>query len=504
MKKFVYAIYPFLLACYPVLALRNQNIVYVDLATAIRTLLIATLLTALLWLLFDLILFRDRAKSGIAAGLALVLLFSYGHLHIQSARIFGDPIRHSYLLLLLAIFFLGIVFLATRSPSAVEISRNFLSVAAVALVAMSLGQALYYEYGTYRIAREISAREDPPGTPGAPSQHPDIYLIVLDGHTRSDVLRKNFDYDNSAFLNELEDLGFFVAECSRSNYASTNLSLSSLFNMDYIPASSSDGAKLPPFKDTAVRKNLASMGYTFITFENRASGHFDLQEDIRLSHNQLLLGELNLLGGLNEFEKVMLKTSIAKFFLDTRLIPGFDEDGLARLENYEHYQQTLFILSKLEEVPALKSPKFVFVHLMVPHDPYIFTSDGEFKAEEDRPETGYPENVEFINRRILAAIQEILAGSKHPPIILLMGDHGPPTGRNATREDRMAILNAYYVGEAAKADLYDSITPVNSFRVVFNTYFGASYPYFPDVSHFAYRLKQLDEAPLVENECAPR
>lgn len=67
----------------------------------------------------------------------------------------------------------------------------------------------------------------------------------------------------------------------------------------------------------------------------------------------------------------------------------------------------------------------------------------------------------------------------------------------------MKILNAYYVDKQTGADLYDSITPVNSFRIIFNDYFGESFPLLDDVSHYAYKLKQLNSAPIVRNTCTP-
>jgi hypothetical protein len=473
----------------------------VDLASIVRTLFIAVLLTGLLWL-FLLVIFRDWGKAGIATSLATIVIFSYGHLHIQSANIFKEPIRHSYLLVILAILYFGLVWLATRNASALEVSRNFLAYAAVFLALMSLGQSLYYDYGTYQ-AKKVILDQDQDTQQSDSTILPDIYLIVLDAHGRQDVLKEKFGYDNSPFLQELEKLGFYVANCSQSNYASTNLSLSGVFSMNYIPVNLSRTPKLPPFKETVVRKTLASMGYTFITFENRASGHFDLQEDIRLSQNQLLLGELNLTGGLNDFENLILRTSITKFFLDTQLIPGFDEEGLVQLEYYDHYQQTKFILAKLKDVPQLASPKFVFVHILVPHAPFVFTTDGDFKPDK-RNRDGYRQNAEFIDQNILSAIQSILAESERSPIIILMGDHGPPPSKFATPEDRMKILNAYYVNQETAADLYDSITPVNSFRVIFDHYFGESYPLLEDVSHYAYKLKQLNDAPIFENTCASR
>jgi hypothetical protein len=275
-----------------------------------------------------------------------------------------------------------------------------------------------------------------------------------------------------------------------------------LFNTNYIPADLSGTAKLPPLKETVVRQTLASLGYSTITFENRFSGHFDLGEDLRISDNQLVLGNLNLLGGVNEFEEMTLQTSIAKLFLDTEIIPGFNEDTLVRFENYNHYKQTYFILSSLaNDVPDMKGPKFVFAHIMVPHGPFVFTADGKFKKAEDQGRNGYSDNAEFIDRQILPAIQSIVSKSAQPPIIVLMGDHGPPPGKHATREDRMKNLNAYLVSPETAADLYESITPVNSFRVIFNHYFGKSYPILPDISYYAYKPKQLNNAEVMQNIC---
>ena len=63
---------------------------------------------------------------------------------------------------------------------------------------------------------------------------PDIYYIILDAYGRSDVLQTTYGIDNSVFLSQLQELGFYVAECSMSNYAQTELSLSSSLNLNYL------------------------------------------------------------------------------------------------------------------------------------------------------------------------------------------------------------------------------------------------------------------------------
>jgi hypothetical protein len=73
---------------------------------------------------------------------------------------------------------------------------------------------------------------------------------------------------------------------------------------------------------------------------------------------------------------------------------------------------------------------------------------------------------------------------------VIQGDHGPGSRldwevpeRSDLRE-RMGILNAYYAPLAERA-LYPSITPVNSFRVVLNQYFGFDLPLLPDRSYLS-------------------
>jgi hypothetical protein len=50
--------------------------------------------------------------------------------------------------------------------------------------------------------------------------------------------------------------------------------------------------------------------------------------------------------------------------------------------------------------------------------------------------------------------------------------------------ERTPILNAYYLPGGEDRWLYPSISPVNSFRVVLNAYFGADLPFLPDATYF--------------------
>ena len=51
--------------------------------------------------------------------------------------------------------------------------------------------------------------------------------------------------------------------------------------------------------------------------------------------------------------------------------------------------------------------------------------------------------------------------------------------------ERTPILNAYYLPGQAASHLYESISPVNTFRLILNQYFGGQYPLLKDISYFS-------------------
>jgi hypothetical protein len=74
-------------------------------------------------------------------------------------------------------------------------------------------------------------------------------------------------------------------------------------------------------------------------------------------------------------------------------------------------------------------------------------------------------------------------------VIIIQGDHG---GINAPPDGRMKILNAYYFPEGGNQYLYQSISPVNSFRVLFDAYFNGNYPIIADISNFSVYQKPYE------------
>jgi hypothetical protein len=98
----------------------------------------------------------------------------------------------------------------------------------------------------------------------------------------------------------------------------------------------------------------------------------------------------------------------------------------------------------------------------------------------DADQASYVDEVVFTNKRMLQIIQNILTKTKIPPIIILQGDHNYSHG-----PERVKILNAYFLPGGGDTLLYDSITPINTFRIIFDYYFGYHLGFLPDDSYLA-------------------
>ena len=165
----------------------------------------------------------------------------------------------------------------------------------------------------------------------------------------------------------------------------------------------------------------------------------------------------------------------------------------------------LYQFDSIPEVVRLDGPKFVFMHIISPHPPYLFGPHGEpletsgkFTLAEGMNEaipTGgilYRDQAIYITSLVEEALETIVKESDVPPVIILQADHGPEVGLNLNSPyseeawQRTAILNAYLVPEKCADDLYPTITPVNSFRLVNRCLFGQDIEMLDDLIFFSF------------------
>jgi hypothetical protein len=499
-------LHPFLFALYPVLGLLAVNLEDVPPQSALRPLVVSLALAGLLLGLTRLVL-RRWTEAAVLTSLTLLLLFAYGHVYalLRTIPTLGPALgHHRYLVaVLLLLLTAGTVILARhRVNPPTTLTFNVVGLLLVGLVLAQLIAAAARN-GASQTSSNSGRTSDLHLTLPAGEPARDVYYIILDAYTRADVLKDVFGFANQGFVDDLEALGFRVASDSRSNYAMTRLSLTSSLNMDYL------GRLGPPLdlegtdaswldqaaKYGAVRVALEDLGYQVVAVES-AYGITDwVDADLYISRRPQALANAGAVGEMTPFEVLLLQTSIGRLILDGRTRLNAVLRSNIEGPNEQHRERILFALTSLENMADLPGPKFVFVHIMSPHPPYAFTADGGVAGESDifslNPESetltadtrqGYLNQISFLNTRILQAVQTILEDSKTDPIIVIQGDHG---ALGVSPEDRMKILNAYYLPEGGTDQLYDSISPVNTFRLILNEYFGADLALLEDRSTYS-------------------
>ena len=494
--------YTLFFALYSPLALLAYNIGQVDISTTLRSLLVSLGITLILLALLKTLL-KDLQKAGLIVALIIILFFSYGHIYlsIKNFQLGGFLVgRHRYLAVIwsgLAIF--GIWWILKKLHSTAFASS--LNLIALLLVLFPITQIISFTMenaGDEQVTLPEHQQKNAP----ADENLPDVYYIILDSYGRSDVLQKDLDYDNSSFLEDLENLGFYVARCSQSNYANTELSLASSLNLDYLnvlneeltPETTDRFLVWPLVKHNLVVKKFIDLGYTIRAFDT----DFNISDIESVDYFYTAPQR-----GFNGFENLLLQTTAGIILDDAGIFRNFHitADDIK-------YNRILFTLDTLEKIPQLSGPDFIFVHLLLPHPRFVFGPDGEMtivqkfssnKSEYYSDENyikGYKNQAIFISNRITEIAKDIIQNSSNPPIIIIQGDHGP---NHFSEADRMGIINAYYFPEVTQ-EFYSTITPVNSFRLLFSTYFGEDYPLLDDLSYYStYKNPyQFEEIP---NEC---
>lgn len=493
-------LYPFLLAIYPVLFLFSINLEDVFFPQLVGPLLACLGMVGVLMPLGKM-LFGTFEKSAVVTSAFVVLFFSYGRLvtavHAGSWFAIMQPIwRH---LALACVFFLAplliVGVLVKRTPRLPPQLTSWLNIASILLVAGTLvpiAGDLIGQGG--REAQRARPPLEPPAyhakTHGNTTKSaPDIYYIILDGYGANPVLTKFYGHSNDSFLNALRARGFYVADDSCSNYPDTLWSLASSLNMQFVHNTSlsrqpGEVRRLRHLiQDNEVVRNLRQKGYRYVHFSSVDFGPTE--------HNPF--ADINIgQPGIAEFTKVLLRSTL--------LAP------IAPIVGADLHRES--ILHALEEAPQaakLEQPVFALVHLMVPHPPYFFNRDGSSDSfwvsivkQGVKSADSYVDQVVFINKKMIDLIDQIKGNARHPPVIVIQGDHGPrPQWRGYTtpldrrnREDlqrqideKLGILNAYHLPPGAGEALYDSITPVNSFRVIFQTVFDEKWGLLEDVSY---------------------
>lgn len=478
---------------FPILSLYAHNVYETSLRSLALPIVLVWIGTLVLWLVLR-VLSRDGLRAALATSLFIALFFGFSQGLIVVGRVLevvsqfwvGQGYRERPWLLLGILLCglipaLNLIFRRLKNPA---VWSSYLNRFALILVLLPTGTAAL---ALMREPVKPITRAEGGISLHAPSQQPpDIYYIVLDAYARSDVLKELFDYDNTPFLDRLEQKGFYVARQSRSNYCQTALSLSSTLNLDVLdamidPTTHDLSALSTLICDNLVVKSLRPLGYQFVAY----STGYDFTECTQADR---CLGPRH---PADNFQMMLVQKTPLRYLPFEIESWNFYTSIRARIQ---------FVLDDLPERSQERRPTFTFAHIVAPHHPFVFGENGEDVSPQARfgntlggsrlrsyataasYREGYRRQAIYLTQQIEQTIDRILARSPEPPIIILQSDHGSGLRHHLNDleltdlRERMSILNCYYFPDRNYEGLTQGISSVNTFRVVFNNIFGAKLP----------------------------
>lgn len=508
MKK-IYTLHPYLFVLYCVLAIITNNITDINI-NSLRVIMFSTIACTVVLLFFYIVL-RDVVKASLISSVAILLIFSFGHVKaLILANSNSDPtILILFLTIIWWVIFLGWIYVVLKILKSYETLTKYLLTISIILLMFPL----YSIFGFYfqRIGKEQRVNSflqdswDQYGVTEAERMvkvslsQPDIYYIVLDSYARSDILDELYGYDNRDFNVSLKNRGFYVANKSRSNYSHTSFSLSSTLNMmlintlpDYVTRGFNFNkewlikeASIDTLQRNRLMEILKQQGYKIASFD---TGFESINFPDADYHMVPPAVGNSIYTSKNLFEIFFLDTFVGELIK----ITDESEDTMVSSMYDAHRERIMYIFDNLHQFAGKDGQYFVFAHVIAPHPPYVFGPNGEEiggdevftlddVAKSNRDHELYIGELQYINMLVLETIDRIMDESDVSPIIIIQSDHGsrlyPDNYSAHDVQDKVLfpILNAYYLpGVDTESIFYPSITPVNSFRIVLNKYFDTN------------------------------
>jgi len=319
---------------------------------------------------------------------------------------------------------------------------------------------------------------------------PNIFFIIPDMLGSLNVLEKNFNIKSSKIQNELINKGFKIAQEAKSSYNITQLTLTSIFALDYMLTENSqrysDNNKLYPRylkinKKIPLFDQLNILGYEF-TMVSHAWWKCDVSWKVHcinpLNDNliQLILDDYSLNAFLrNSVFSVFVPLIPKDFYIDAN-------DSIKTLS--DNLKKNSYIWDK--------GGVFTFVHSNSPHPPYRSKDCNLLSVEERsfKSVQNYTSSVQCAFLRI-SEITDLIHSKYPDALIIIQSDHGPQMSitdgkyeklsfneqTESVLEERLSIFNAAHLPNLCKNDFSNNMGTVETIRLVLTCVGAIDLPY---------------------------
>jgi Sulfatase len=479
--------YPFLMTVFFVLHGYLENFGFIRPVDGLLLVMTYGSSAALLYAFFY-VLYRDHPKAALLTTYVLGFYLFFGALHdfFQGHHI----LLHRYSVIL-PIFLVVLAFMMiyfrrmTNTFAGATVFLNLLFIVYIlvdlAQLSWKLGHPTPNQLSTYDFARtrHYAACDS--------CSKPDIYLLLFDEYASSWSLMQRFHYDNQDLDSFLESSGFRIQAHSRSNYNFTPFSMASILNMSYLSGIQDPGScTLEDYRncenlirDNAVISYLGEQGYEIVNYSvfDLAGNPSRIQQTFLPLNTKLITDRTLLHYVLKDIGWMLYVGPLKINWLANRMM----------LRNSVN-NQTIIDLVKKESAQKSDKPKFVYAHVYMPHPPYFFDKHGlrrDLRTVYERASESdyqyYLDYIPYTNQKAKELIHAIAQNTGHRAVIIFLGDHGlrytlDPSDQSNYFENQ----NALYFPARDYRLVYDSVSGVNEFRLVFNTLFHAGFPILKD------------------------
>jgi hypothetical protein len=428
-------------------------------------------------------------KAAIAACIFLIFFNIYGLVYRYLLHLDVIRIRHYTLLPLMILLAIYGIWLISRGKETVQVSlwKGLLPVVGLMVlfnlinIAPAEIQRLKSDTVAVALGPQIEASAD--------RNSPDIYYIIFDEFEGLQGMREYWHYLGvDDFANFLKDRGFFVAESSHGSTTNTLHEMASRLNYKVIPHIEDDyQIYYDAIADNRVMNYLKSHGYTTVVFDETKLAYpaaKSLQADYLYEYGSSSIPHKQLGSYAFYFDE------FGELVIDNTMLYAISKEYKSNIELVNNHTNMIsFTINNIAD-KKVPSPKFTYVHLLLPHMPFMYTESGGIADSNHFTNWNYYiDTYKFSINVAEKMVEKILQESdpENPPVIILQSDHGARNFLVPRDENNMVlnnypdelktlILNTLYLPGYDYSGLPQDINPTNIFPIVLNYLFDAGIP----------------------------
>lgn len=322
----------------------------------------------------------------------------------------------------------------------------------------------------------------------------DIYIILLDMYAGNDTLQ-HLGFDNTKFLNTLEEKDFLVFDNINSNYNKTLPTISSILNFNYID-SLHYNAPSDAISESELFKIARQLEYNIYYLNS-----WPLELSVNNKFVQHVYNSTFYTG----------QTTLALFFANTIFEPVINI-----------FNKTNPVENTLKHINIAinnnKTKKLVFAHFLMPHPPYLYDENGSIQQNKfdtmvrnnlyEQNNESYLAFLKYGNNITLNLLNQLINTKEKQPIIIIFGDHGIRQKMYTIDEQKyfpelkkdecflkshFNTFLAYYNPDINKEYYKNTNSLVNFYRKFANEVFGTEFQTLPDKKFYIY----FDQSPIL-------